>query len=175
MTVEDLRQAEDQIIRSVQQKAFGEEIATLKSKKAGTNATRESRKKEKSTMKKSSVLHQLDPFLDDKGILRVGGRMRQSDEVNSVKHPCIRPKTSHVTNLLVRHNHESVEHQGRGMTLNSIRSSGFWIIGGRALVRSQINQCVRCQKLRGSCQDQKMCDLPRDRLTAATSIYVQRS
>ncbi|CAB4023470.1 uncharacterized protein LOC113666921, partial [Paramuricea clavata] len=38
-------------------------------------------------------------------------------------------------------------HQGRGMTHNSIRSSGFWIIGGVSAVSNHISKCVKCRKL----------------------------
>jgi hypothetical protein len=50
------------------------------------------------------------------------------------------------------------------MTHNNVRSSGFWIIGGRSAVASHIS---KCRKLRGSLQEQKMADLPEDRLDPA--------
>ena len=50
------------------------------------------------------------------------------------------------------------------MTLNEIRSRGFWIIGGSTAVATHISKCVICRKLRGKVQDQKMADLPVDRL-----------
>jgi hypothetical protein len=53
------------------------------------------------------------------------------------------------------------------MTDNNIRSSGFWIIGGRSAVASHISKCIKCRKLRGSLQEQKMADLPEDRLDPA--------
>lgn len=41
----------------------------------------------------------------------------------------ILPRKSHITNLLIRHFHERIQHQGRGMTTNEIRANGYWIIG----------------------------------------------
>ena len=81
-----------------------------------------------------------------------------------LKHPFILPKKGHVTELVICHHHQKVAHQGRGMTHNHIRSSGFWIIGGRSAVASHISKCVKCRKFRGSLQEQKMADLPEDRL-----------
>jgi hypothetical protein len=50
------------------------------------------------------------------------------------------------------------------MTHNSIRSSGFWIIGGVLAVSNHISKCVKCRKVRGELQKQRMADLPEDRL-----------
>ena len=52
------------------------------------------------------------------------------------------------------------------MTHNHIRSSGFWIIGGRSAVASHISKCVKCRK-QASLQEQKIADLPEDRLDPA--------
>ena len=61
--------------------------------------------------------------------------------------------------------HERVAHEGRGMTINQIRSSGFWVTRCNSLVRSIISKCVRCKQLRGKLQQQKMADLPKDRMS----------
>ena len=66
--------------------------------------------------------------------------------------------------LIVKHFHESTSHQGKGMTLNAIRSNGFWVVSGSSTVASAISSCVKCQKLRGAVQEQKTSDLPEDRL-----------
>ena len=53
------------------------------------------------------------------------------------------------------------------MTHSEIRSSGFWIIGGASLISNFIARCTRCRKLRGPLQEQKMADLPEDRVQPA--------
>ena len=58
-----------------------------------------------------------------------------------------------------------VHHQGRRMTLNAIRQSGFWIINGRSVVTHFMSKCVTCRKLRVTTLTQKMSDLPEERLT----------
>ena len=57
------------------------------------------------------------------------------------------------------------------MTVNEIRSSGYWIIGCSQAVSSYIYKCVTCRKLRGRNQDQKMANLPSDRLESAPFSY----
>ena len=118
-------------------------------------------------MKSCSSLGKRDPFLDASGIVRVGGCLKHATLSESVKFPIILPKGSHITNLLIKHCHEEVKHQGRGMTLSEIRFRGFWIIGGSTAVATHISKCVTCRKLRGKVQDQKMADLPVDRLEPA--------
>lgn len=75
------------------------------------------------------------------------------------KFPIILPKNNHVSCLIVRHFHENVKHQGRGITLNEIRSNAYWIVQGTATG----SKCI-CRRLLGATQDQKMADLHIDRV-----------
>ena len=118
--------------------------------------------KTKSTINK--VVEALDPFIDDNAILRVGGRLRRSSLMYHTKFPILLPKKSHVSQLLVKHFHEISNHQGRGMSINTIRMNGYFIIGVRRIVASYIYNCVTCRRLRHHPQQQKMADLPPDRV-----------
>ena len=129
---------------------------------------RQKARKRNNTVKLTSNLHKLDPFLDKDGLLRVGGRLKSSTSPFEIKHPLIVPKNSHVTVLLIRQFHHGKQHhQGYGMTHNAIRQAGYYIINGRSVVSHIIAKCVICRKLRGRVQDQKMSDLPPERLTPA--------
>ena len=119
---------------------------------------------DKGKLSLSSKLAQLDPFIDDKGLLRVGGRVEQSSFLYGVKHPLIIPRYSHMTSLIIQHYHEKTMHQGRGLTMNAIRSSGFWIVGCTRAVLTYIFKCGTCRRLRGNELGQKMSDLPVERL-----------
>lgn len=44
-------------------------------------------------------------------------------------------------NSIVKYCHEKINHRGRGMTMNKIRSFGYWIIGCRSVIDSLINTC----------------------------------
>ena len=154
ISAEDLEEAGRAIIRPAQLNFFQEDIKVL---------ARETRRQESFTKTHSSI-SKLDPFIDKDGILRVGGRLKHADIPDQVKHPVILLKTIHVTNLIVRCYHKKINHQGKGMTLNEIRSRGFWIIGGLSAVSSIIASCVTCRKLQDAVLEQKMSDLPEDRL-----------
>ena len=168
LTVENLRLAEVEIIRSVQQECFKEEICILKSYGLRMSAPdRNDVRRRNRAIRESSCLYRLDPYLDGDGIVRVGGRLGKAGFPLEIKHPVILPRKHHITELLIRHCHESVEHQGRGMTINEIRSHGFWIIGCNSAVADMIFRCVRCRRLRSNTQEQKMADLPIERMEPA--------
>lgn len=114
----------------------------------------------------SSPLAKLDPYTDSNGVIRVGGRLNLSDVLGQVIHPTILPRTGHVTNLIIKH-FQKVQHQGRGMTTNEIRASGYWIVGAISVVPSAIRRCVTCRRLRGTVEEQRMAELPYDRLEPA--------
>ncbi len=63
--------------------------------------------------------------------------------------------------------HEESGHSGRGMTLNTNRQAGLWIIVDLAAVTKLVMKCITSRKLRGSTCEQKMEDLPKDRLEPA--------
>ena len=143
-------QAKVVIIKSVQYEAFGEDIERIK---------------RSVKLPKSSVLAKLCPVIDADGLLRVGGRLDHADLTNEEQHPIILHKSCHVSTLVIRHFHHKTQHQGRVFTHGLVRRSGFWIIGGKRLINSILEKCIKCKKLRGKGQIQKMADLPMDRVS----------
>ena len=100
--------------------AFHEDISTLKSLQAKVEGEERSAARQKKTAtRKTSSLHCLDPFLDRDGLLRVGGRIKRGSFMEEIKFPVIIPRKGHVTDLIIKYFHEKVQHQGRGMSLNS--------------------------------------------------------
>ena len=149
LSVCDIEAAEKVIIKAIQTKAFQQEITALSTGKM---------------VSKSSVLLKLNPQIDSDGVLRANGRLKYAQLPEEQKFPALLPKESHVTTLVIRHFHEKIEHQGRGMTLNEIRACGFWIVGGSNAVGKLIGKCVTCRKLRAPVKEQIMATLPEDRL-----------
>lgn len=150
-SLEDRQDAEQFIIHVAQQEAFSEEMKSLNEGKSVQK-------------NKSNKLYKLNPFIDSHGILRVGGRLTQAELHPHVKHPAILPRNHHVSRLLIKHHHEKARHQGRGITINEIRSSGIWILGCSTEVSPLIFKCIKCRKFRKSNQEQKMADLPPERM-----------
>lgn len=149
-SLEERKEAEIAIIMLVQEDAFAEDIQKIKLQKEGT-------------LNKHNSLRQLNVFLDKNGVFRVGGRLSQSTLHHNVKHPVILPKKSHVSALLVKHHHEHVHHQGKGITMNELCGNGVWILGCGNMVSSHIYMCVKCRRYRRATEVQRMADLPEER------------
>ncbi|XP_063052707.1 uncharacterized protein LOC134447256 [Engraulis encrasicolus] len=153
VSVEERKRAAEIVIEMTQQQAFAQEIKTLQE---SCNAC----------VPSSSPLFCLDPLLDA-GLLRVGGRLKESDLSLELKHPIILPKDSHITELIIAHHHAQIHHQGRNQTLLELRSNGFWIQGGSKTVSNFIHRCVKCRRLRRPVEEQRMADLPKERCQAS--------
>ena len=166
--IEEIGQAEMEIIRCLQLEHFKDEIEALSLLQVhGEFSDRQKAKQRNFNLKKCSSLYRLDPYLDVNGILRVGGRLRRANMPEASKHPIILPRRSHVTTLILQYCHEAIKHQGSGMTHNEVRQRGYWIIGGTSAVSSFISKCIKCRKLRGPLVQQKLADLPEDRVDPA--------
>ncbi|KAK3087993.1 hypothetical protein FSP39_013221 [Pinctada imbricata] len=147
-SVQERQSAENAIVRLLQQDAFRQTLSTF-----------ESRKRIPATDK----LYRLNPILGD-GLLRVGSRITKSNFSSEFNNPIIIPANTHVGKLIIAHAHNETHHQGRGITLNKLRSMGYWLIGGSKAVASFIIDCTICRKLRRPTEHQKMADLPEDRV-----------
>ena len=169
-TVEEMRLAEEVILKALQFGYFDKEIQVLQnlSDKDLMFQNRQNAHTRNEKLKQTSSLFRLDPFLDEKGLLRIGGRLRMATLAYEVKHPIVVPKKSHITDLLIRQYHSQDQcHQGCGMTHNALRQAGYWIINGRSSVSRHLRKCTICRKLRGPTQVQKMANLPAERITPA--------
>lgn len=93
--------------------------------------------------------------------LHVRSCLKHADLSDKVKHPVILPKGRHMTSLIIKYYHKRSKHQGKGITLNKIRSHSFGIIGGSSTASNVIDSCVSCRKLRVAVIEQ-MSDLPKD-------------
>jgi hypothetical protein len=92
--------------------AFAPEINVLEKRNSNEPENRKLLKERRRVLRKSS-LYSLDPIVDKDGILQVGGRLHLSDLAYEKRHPIILPKKHHVSELLIRHYHHRVYHQGR--------------------------------------------------------------
>ena len=124
----------------VQQRSFEDELRLLKSveNSNGPNKSLDNRSK----------ISRLDPFLDGDEVIRVGGRLDKSFLNNECKHPILFPKVRKITDLLIKHHHKLTGHSGRGITLNEIHSSGYWIIDANSALKNIIYNCAECRRYR---------------------------
>ncbi|KAJ8369493.1 hypothetical protein SKAU_G00095210 [Synaphobranchus kaupii] len=148
-TVTERENAERVIIRSLQEQVYEDELQLIRK---GV------------PLPSHNELYRLDAFLDEDGVLKVGGRLCNSSLSNLLKHPAIIPKHHHISKMIIACCHENVKHQGKGLTINEIRSNGYWIPGINRAVATHIRQCMSCRRHRKPTEEQRMADLPPERV-----------
>ncbi|XP_049875830.1 uncharacterized protein LOC126380933 isoform X2 [Pectinophora gossypiella] len=112
----------------------------------------------------SSYLLQMSPFLDSEGVLRVGGRLNNTNFNFNKKHPALLDGKHYFTRLLMRAEHLRLLHAGPQLLLATFRDQ-FWPLGGRTLARKVTRECVICTRFRGQTMEPLMGHLPEDRVT----------
>lgn len=150
----EINEAFTLVIKFIQEKEFEREIKLLKAGK---------------TNQISNKFLQLNPFLDERNVMRVGGRLKNLQLTSLSKHPIILPSSHYFTKLLVEHAHKQTLHGGNQLTLAYIRQN-YWIPNGKCLVRNIIHKCIRCHRLRTETAKQMMGNLPMVRITPAPAF-----
>ncbi|XP_055842658.1 uncharacterized protein LOC129909610 [Episyrphus balteatus] len=148
LTLKEIHVAKTTIIKSVQLTSFSEDIRTLILKKE---------------LPLKSRLLKYAPFLDNKGLLRVGGRIKNANINFNIKHPYILPNNN-LSSLIIEDIHKGNLHPGVSATFAIVRQQ-FWILGCRNSIRKIVFHCKRCFKLRKGTTSQLMGDLPSQRIS----------
>lgn len=148
--------AMEYLLRRAQEQHFNAEITALAKNKA---------------IHEKSKLLPLNPFLDCKGILRVGGRLAKAEMSYERKHPAIIPKRSRLAWLVMDSAHRATLHGGVQIAMQTIRQK-FWIPQLRDELKAFIRNCVTCVRHKPLTQEQLMADLPSDRITPGRPFEV---
>ncbi|XP_049882247.1 uncharacterized protein LOC126378112 [Pectinophora gossypiella] len=109
-------------------------------------------------------LKPLHPFVDEEGLLRVGGRLDHANLTYVRKHPLILAKNSHVTQLIILNEHYRLLHAGPKLLLSSLNER-YWIINGIREIKKVTHKCIMCFRLKAAAAKQLMGSLPADRVT----------
>jgi hypothetical protein len=132
LSPQEISASTNTILKLVQLESFQQELSLLKNNNLVSN---------------KSKITSLNPFIDHTdGLIKVGGRLRNSRSISAYKKcPILLPKGHFVTTLIIRHAHECQLHAGHQGTLAYIRQK-YWPIAGRDAVRQVIHRCIRCFK-----------------------------
>lgn len=148
LTTHELQISYDSIIKTMQAIEFKIDIEDLLKRGHVSN---------------NSKLAGLSPFLDKKGLLRVGGRLTNANISYDAKHPIILSSYSRLTELIISQAHITTLHGGPRLTLSYIRDK-FWIISGIRTVKKQLRMCVTCRRHDQAMKNHIMADLPSPRV-----------
>ena len=157
LTAQELREAEHFWLCNAQAEQFGAEIAALQQGKR---------------LPSNSRLHQLAPFMDSSGLLRVGGRLRHASLDYEAKHQVILPAKGDVTRLIVTDRHKKLAHAGAEHVLTHLRQQ-FWVICGRAAVKRHTRVCMACRKRSAQPKPPLMGDLPAFRVGDPAPVFAR--
>ena len=147
LKVNDLKKAENVLIKHVQKKDYEKEFKNLSAGKP---------------IEKSSKLVKFNPIINN-GIIRIGGRLQFSKLSYSEKHPIILPGKSRISRLIIQEVHNDLGHSGREHVLSKIRDK-YWITKGSSTVRGALSKCIKCKKLKAPVVQQVMSDIPVERM-----------
>ena len=92
----------------------------------------------------SSDLRSLYPYTDEKGILRVGGRLTHAPIPYQAKHPAILPKKHDIVPLILLHLHQRLNHSGVEHILAELRQR-YWIPKVRSALKKIAKSCYVCR------------------------------
>ena len=149
LTVQELAEAESYWLSISQRDHFATEVDTLKLE---------------NSIPKSSSLVPLHPIVDSSGLIRVGGRERNSKACYSSQHPIVLHGKHPVTKLIIRSEHTRLLHAGPRLLMSSINRR-FHVIGLHKAVRSITRACITCRRINVRPQPQMLGQLPMERVT----------
>jgi len=135
------------LVRYVQGLRYGQEVRDLQTK---------------GSISGSSSIASLNPRLDSRGILVVGGRFQHSKD--SGGQPSIIPHDHPIAAMIASDFHNRA-HCGTEWVVSEIRRK-FWITKVRTVVKKVARDCFLCKRLFGPFCGQKMADLPPERVAS---------
>lgn len=149
-----LENSEYVIFRSLQKDYYHEEIKLLHERK---------------NLAKDSKIRSLHPFIDGHGLLRVGGRLQNSDLTFEQQHPIILPPRHQVVTNIIKEAHEKTLHGTEQLTIAYLRHR-FHIPRVSEKVRHFIHSCMTCFRFAKHRQETLMGNLPKDRVNLARAF-----
>ena len=105
----------------------------------------------------------VNPFVGEKGLLQVRGRLQRSDLTTLQKQPIILPPSDPVTRMFFKEIHVSLLHCGPTILLANTGLK-VYVPGAKRLARSVCRNCLVCKKAAPRTLTQRMGQLPPPRI-----------
>ena len=146
LTVAEGQEATSILLRRSQKRSFPGEVAS-----AGARPP-------KNTSAHSRILV-LRPMMGEDQLLRVGGRLQQSNLPKHQQHPIIISAKDSLTVLLFQHYHLLLGHCGPS-TLMAHAANLYHVVGGKVLAKRICSRCIICRKKAARASSQLLGQLP---------------
>ncbi|XP_055622237.1 uncharacterized protein LOC129765827 [Toxorhynchites rutilus septentrionalis] len=144
------------LVRQAQRAAFPTEVRLFEKNQQAV----EPKFASKSPLKNQNL------FMDQFGLLRISGRLRNFNAPYDTRFPILLPTDHRLSWLIARSIHVRTLHAGPSLLLATIRQR-FWPLRGRQLARKVVRKCVTCFRCQPQLTQQIMAPLPSVRVTPA--------
>ncbi|XP_011858105.1 PREDICTED: uncharacterized protein LOC105555687 [Vollenhovia emeryi] len=155
ITADEVNHAIQVMVKLVQKNHFSKELHSLSNQEA---------------ISRSSSILKLNPFIDEIGVLRVGGCLQVSALSQSAKHPVLLPGRHPLSRLIITHEHERHLHAGPQATLAAVRQN-YWLISARDIDRQITRTCTVCFRSAPKPASTIMGNLPKARIIAPSRAF----
>lgn len=148
LSYKEVCDAETFLLKMAQQDGFSKEIRNMELNEP---------------VSKCSPIKELCPYLDEKSVLRVNGRLSYAWFLPyKRRNPILLPKKHTITNLIVREYHETNFHVFTKATMNNLQMK-FWIPSLKQVLRSVEYKCVQFKMIKAKHFQPVMANLPLER------------
>lgn len=148
LTVNEMEDAHVVLIKIAQKESFSDELKILCKNKC---------------LPMKHKFASLALFLDNNGVIRVGGRLKNTFLPFNIKHPMLLSSKHIFTKLVFEYKHKQLLHPGPQLLLSSIRQF-YWAVGGLNLAKKTVKTCMTCFKFNPVPLTCSMASLPNDRV-----------
>ena len=137
LLTDELQRAETSLLRMIQKETLLEMF-------------KESRQNPENS-KKVGDLSKFSPFFDDKGLIRIRGRIKHANLTFEQRHPILHSTKHEMVGVMLRDLHHENNHEGVEY-VRSVIQQKFWFVGLRNALRRTKNNCVFLSQ--NTCRDQ---------------------
>jgi len=156
LSVLELSHAATILLKKVQSVAFHQDVADLNAKRP---------------VERRSALRTLNPFIDHNDLVRVGGRLVNSDIAFTSKCPIVLASKSRVIQLIFEYEHLRLLHIGPQGLLANIHLR-YWPIRSRLIARQTVKRCIVCFRSSPTLVTPFMAPLPQERVSNLLPITI---
>lgn len=157
ITSDEMEEARNALYRQAQLEGYSSEMRSLKMDLAKVD--------------KSSSLYKLSPFLDEKGVMRMRGRIDRLPWVGfDTKNPIILPRDHPITMHVVDFYHRKYHHHNQETVVNEVRQK-FVITRLRVTLKQIRSRCQKCKVDATVPLPPEMAQLPLARLSPFTRPF----
>ena len=145
LKADEIHQAEQILIRFVQNESFPNVLKTIANSKE---------------ISKKLNIAKLSPFIEEDATIRVKGRLKLSNLDYNAKHPILLTAKHPVVQLLLEKAHRDNLHEGTEYVRNMLQEE-YWIIRLRNAFRKITSRCIKCRHRNAKPSHPPMADLLR--------------